>query len=68
MASWTEAELIALKKAYASGQTEIQYEDRRVRYDSGAALLARIKYIEGEMAADAGKKKPSSRVTTFARW
>lgn len=66
--TWTEVELIALKQAYASGALEVRYEDKMTRYDTGSALLARIKYIEGEMAAASGKKKPSAGFTSFARW
>lgn len=49
--SYTETELAALKKAYASGVLEVEYDGRKTKYDTGAALLARIRVIEGEIAA-----------------
>ena len=51
--SYTEAELTALKRAYASGVLKVEYDGRRTEYDNGAALLARIRVIEAEIAAAA---------------
>lgn len=49
--SYTETELSALKRAYASGVLKVEYDGQRTEYDSGAALLARIRVIEAEIAA-----------------
>lgn len=51
--SYTETELSALRRAYASGILRVEYDGKRTEYDSGAALLARIRVIEGEIALKA---------------
>ena len=65
--AFTNTELDALKKAYASGVVEVEYDGNRTRYDSGAAILARIRVIEAEIAATAGSPKSLSTFTTFNR-
>lgn len=51
--AFSQAELDALKEAYASGVLEVTYDGKTTRYDSGAALLARIKVITTEIDATA---------------
>ncbi|MTH62102.1 phage head-tail joining protein [Paracoccus litorisediminis] len=66
--AWTQAELDALKSAYATGTTRVSYEGRTVEYDSGAALLERIRVIEAEIAAGGGgRKRPSAGFASFGR-
>jgi hypothetical protein len=65
--SWTQAELDALKSAYASGTTRVTYEGKTVEYDSEAALLRRIQIIESAIAADAGNPRPVAGFASFSR-
>ena len=46
MTDWTEAELSALRRAYASGTTRVSYDGQSVDYGSAEDLLARIRTIE----------------------
>ena len=48
--AWTEAELDALKRSYASGTLRVSYDGKTVEYGSEADLIRRIRTIEGEMA------------------
>ncbi len=65
--SWTQAELDALKAAYASGTTRVTYEGKTVEYDSEAALLRRIQIIEGAINAAAGIARPVAGFASFGR-
>lgn len=65
--SFTETELAALRKAYAAGTVEVRYDGRTVRYDSGEALLRRIRVIEADIAAATGAPRNMSTFTTFNR-
>lgn len=65
--AWTQTELDALKKAYAAGTTSVTYDGKTVEYDSERGLLRRIRTIEAEMAATAGKPKPSAVYASFSR-
>lgn len=65
--AYTNTELDALKAAYASGVVEVEYDGKRTRYDNGAAILARIRVIEAEIAAASGAPKTLSTFTTFNR-
>ena len=56
--SWTDAELGALKRAYASGTLRVSYDGKSVEYGSAADLLARIRTIEAEMARASGRVRP----------
>lgn len=66
--AWTQAELDALKAAYASGTTRVSYEGKTVEYDTGAALLSRIRVIEAEISAGAGRRRPAVGLVSFGRW
>jgi hypothetical protein len=46
---FTEADLAALKAALASGATEVQIGDRRIRYQSLKDMLAVIKLVQEEL-------------------
>jgi hypothetical protein len=65
--SWTQAELDALKAAYASGTTRVSYEGRTVEYDSEAALLRRIQIIESAIGAGSGNPRPVAGYASFSR-
>ena len=60
--TWSQAELDALRKAYASGTLRVSYDGRSVEYGSEADLLRRIRTIESEMAAAEGRPKPQAAV------
>lgn len=65
--SWTQAELDALKAAYASGTTRVMYEGKRVDYDTEAALLRRIQTIQSEIDASSGTPRPVAGLASFGR-
>lgn len=65
--AFTEAELDALKRAYTSGTLRVTYEGKTVEYDSQAGLLARIRTVEAELAASAGRKRPAAGHARFGR-
>ena len=65
--SWTEPELAALRKAYASGTLRVSFEGRSVEYGSAADLLSRIRTIEAEMAAQSGTRPPTRSLASFGR-
>ena len=67
MTTWTETELQALRRAYASGTLRVSYDGRSVEYGSAEDLLKRIRLIEGEMAQAQGKPKPSRSFASFAK-
>lgn len=50
MADWTETELSALRRAYASGTTRVSYDGKSIDYGSADDLLARIRTIERAVA------------------
>jgi hypothetical protein len=64
---WSQAELDALRKAYASGTLRVSYEGRSVEYGSEADLLRRIRTIESEMAAADGRPKPRRSLAAFRK-
>ena len=61
--TWSQAELDALRKAYASGTLRVSYDGRSVEYGSEADLLRRIRTIESEMAAAEGRPKPQAQLS-----
>ena len=67
--AWTQADLDALKEAYATGTLLVRMPDgREVRYPSGDDLLRRIRIIEADLvAAAAGQPAPVGRFATFRR-
>ena len=50
MTDWTETELSALRRAYASGTTRVSYDGKSVDYGSAEDLLTRIRTIERAIA------------------
>lgn len=65
--AYTESELAALKKAYASGVLEVRYDGINTRYDNGPALLARIRTIEADMSATSGRRRTTVGFASFSR-
>lgn len=65
MTDYTDAELLALKKAYATGVLRVEYEGRSVTYDNAAGLLARIRELERDIGGVA--KRPIAGFATFGR-
>ena len=65
--TWSQAELAALRKAYASGTLRVSYEGRSVEYGSEADLLRRIRTIESEMATAEGRPKRKRSFATFRK-
>ena len=65
--SWTQAELDALKSAYASGTLRVSYEGKTVEYAGAIDLLSRIRTIEREMATNAGARLPVAGLAGFSR-
>ena len=64
---WTQAELDALKRAYASGTLRVTYDGKTVEYGSEADLIRRIRTIESEMAAAAGTPKARRSLASFRK-
>ncbi|MGV8988175.1 MAG: phage head-tail joining protein [Cypionkella sp.] len=66
---WTQADLDALKEAYATGTLRVRLPDgREVTYPSGDDLLRRIRIVEADLAsAPAGQPAPVGRFATFRR-
>ena len=65
--AWTQAELDALKRAYAAGTTRVSYEGTTIEYHSEAALLRRIRMIESDLSIIGGKSRPNVGFATFMR-
>ena len=63
--AWSEAELDALRKAYASGTLRVS--GRSVEYGSEADLIRRIRTIESEMAMAEGRPKRKRSLATFRK-
>jgi hypothetical protein len=64
---WTEAELEALRRAYASGTLRVSYDGKSIEYGAATDLLARIRTIEAAMAAVAGRPKPRRSYAAFRK-
>ena len=65
--TWTETELAALRRAYASGTLRVSYDGRTVEYGSADDLLKRIRTIEREMAAASTAALPVAGFAGFSR-
>ena len=57
--AWTQLELDALRRAYASGTLRVTYDGKTVEYGSAADLLSRIRTVEAGVAADRGNRARS---------
>lgn len=65
--SWSEEELSALRRAYASGTTRVSYDGKSIQYGTAADLLARIRLIEADIAAQNGRPKPRRSFASFSK-
>ncbi|WP_353620608.1 phage head-tail joining protein [Paracoccus albus] len=66
MTDWTETELSALRRAYASGTTRVSYDGKSVDYGSAEDLLARIRTIERAIAG-VSRPLPVAGLAGFSR-
>jgi hypothetical protein len=64
---WSQDELTALRRAYASGTTRVSYDGKSIDYGTASDLLRRIRVIEAEMAASAGHPKPRRSFARFSK-
>ena len=65
--AWTQAELDALKRAYAAGTLRVTSDGRTVEYGNAADLLSRVRIIESEMAQAIGAPLPVAGIAGFRR-
>lgn len=65
--SWSEEELSALRRAYASGTSRVSFDGKSIQYGSAADLLARIRLIEADIAAQNGRPKPRRSFASFSK-
>lgn len=65
--SFSQTELEALRRAYAAGALVVEYDGRRLTYGNAADLLARIRFIEGQMANSSGGSRPVAGKASFSR-
>jgi len=66
MTNWTETELAALRRAYASGTTRVSYDGKSVDYGSAEDLLSRIRTIERAIAG-VSRPLPVAGLARFSR-
>lgn len=64
MSNFTDAELSALRQAYASGTLSVSYNGRTVTYDGEAGLKRRIRELENDMGV---RDRPRMGVAGFSR-
>lgn len=67
MAGYTQAHLDAIRAAYASGVTRVSYDGKTTEYRTLAEMRQIISTIEGELAAQAGRRRPVAGFATFRR-
>lgn len=65
--AWTQTELDALKRAFASGTLRVTFDGRTVEYGTADDLMKRIRAIESEVAASAGRPRPIASFAGFGR-
>lgn len=65
-AATVEAELDALKAAYAKGLLEVRFADQMQRFADGADLERRIAYLERELATLNGTRR-THRLARFSK-
>ena len=63
--TYTESDLITLKKALANSERRVSFGDRSVEYRSIEELKAAIREVEADLSRSAGKPKTRQiRATT----
>jgi len=65
--SWTQTELDALKRAYASGTLRVSYDGKTIEYGAAVDLLSRIRTIERETAVGSVDRLPVAGYAGFSR-
>ncbi len=65
--SWTQSELDALKRAYASGTLRVSYDGKTVEYGAAADLLSRIRTIEREIESGSAGRPAVAGYAGFSR-
>ena len=65
--NWTQAELDALRRAYASGTLRVTYEGKTVEYGSASDLLSRIRTIERDRQPIGTGKSPIAGLAGYSR-
>lgn len=65
--AYTSTDLEALDQAIASGQLEVEFGDRRVKYRSMSELLEARRHVAAQIAAAAGRKSHHRYVFSTAR-
>lgn len=65
--SFSQAELDALRRAYAAGALVVEYDGRRLTYGNAADLLARIRFVEGQLATSSSGSRPVAGKASFSR-
>lgn len=63
--SWSQAELNALKAAYARGTLRVTYDGKTAEYGNADDLLKRIQTVENEIRADSGNPRPVAGFASF---
>jgi hypothetical protein len=66
MSGWSETELAALRRAYASGTLRVSYEGKSVEYASAADLLSRIRTLEQALSSSS-RPLPLAGLAGFSR-
>ncbi|WP_347268141.1 hypothetical protein [Paracoccus sp. (in: a-proteobacteria)] len=67
MAGFSQAQLEAIRLAYASGVTRVSYDGKVTEYRSLAEMRQIIATIEADLAAGAGRRPPVAGLATFRR-
>ncbi|MBF0401390.1 MAG: hypothetical protein HQL80_06595 [Magnetococcales bacterium] len=65
--SFTQAELDALKEAYAAGALRVTHEGKTVEYGSESDLLRRIRVVEKDLAQSSGRARHGTVYCSFSR-
>jgi len=66
MSGWSETELAALRRAYASGTLRVSYEGKSVEYATAADLLSRIRTLEQALSSSS-RPLPLAGLAGFSR-
>jgi hypothetical protein len=63
--AFTQAQIDALKDAYAQGVLTVSVNGRTVTYRSGAEMLQAIRVMEGEVNPPTAAQRPAMRSLRF---
>lgn len=67
MSGFTQAQLDAIKEAFASGITRVSYDGKTTEYRSLGEMRQIIGAIEASLADDAGNSRPAAGYASFKR-